>query len=880
MALSPMMQQYLQIKEENPDCLILFRLGDFYELFFDDAKTVSRELELTLTGRACGLEERAPMCGVPFHSADSYIPKLVERGHKVAICEQMEDPAEAKGLVRREVVRIITPGTIDIAGSTENDENIFIASVFATKTQVGIAYGDITTGELACMHLEYRHDLDSLISELVKIAPKEIVYDESSLPENVLAALQDPQIQTYLNPVDSSYYRKALCEKTLMNQFGASSLISLDLDGRTDLVLASGSLLLYLGDTQKQRMEQFKHLDIRESSNYMQLDRSTLRNLELLETLYDKNKEGSLLGVLDHTHTAMGGRLLKRFIKEPLNNQAQINARLEAVDAVVNHPLERNNLVAGLREIYDFERLSARVASGRANGKDLVALKNTLGALPEIRNTLEDLASSALLAEIRDSIDDFDDLYQMIAESIVEEPPFIITEGNLIRPGYSSELDDLKESIRDAKEWIAGLEQSERERTGIKTIKVGFNKVFGYYLDVSKSFSDKVPENYIRKQTLVNNERYITPELKEKESLVLSAEAKINALEYDIFRKIRTSIEPYIGSLQKASASVALLDVLVSFGDVATANGYVRPEVDDSSLIEIEEGRHPAVEQMIGSGMFVSNNTTMDTEQESLLLITGPNMSGKSTYMRQTAIIVLMAQMGSFVPCRRARIGVCDRVFTRIGASDNLASGQSTFFIEMSELANILRNATRRSLIILDEIGRGTSTFDGLSIAWATAEYLASDDHRVRTMFATHYHELTVLEEQLPAVHNLSVSVSEDGSNVVFLHRIIDGPASKSYGIHVAKIAGIPKAIRQSASRKLKELEAQSAPMPATTQISFFDSEVAPEPERVSEEPLPYEDVLKEIRGVDINSLTPIQALVRLQEIQNEIKDIDEDSEE
>ena len=474
-------------------------------------------------------------------------------------------------------------------------------------------------------------------------------------------------IQTYLNPVDSSYYRKALCEKTLMNQFGASSLISLDLDGRTDLVLASGSLLLYLGDTQKQRMEQFKHLDIRESSNYMQLDRSTLRNLELLETLYDKNKEGSLLGVLDHTHTAMGGRLLKRFIKEPLNNQAQINARLEAVDAVVNHPLERNNLVAGLREIYDFERLSARVASGRANGKDLVALKNTLGALPEIRNTLEDLASSALLAEIRDSIDDFDDLYQMIAESIVEEPPFIITEGNLIRPGYSSELDDLKESIRDAKEWIAGLEQSERERTGIKTIKVGFNKVFGYYLDVSKSFSDKVPENYIRKQTLVNNERYITPELKEKESLVLSAEAKINALEYDIFRKIRTSIEPYIGSLQKASASVALLDVLVSFGDVATANGYVRPEVDDSSLIEIEEGRHPAVEQMIGSGMFVSNNTTMDTEQESLLLITGPNMSGKSTYMRQTAIIVLMAQMGSFVPCRRARIGVCDRVFTRIG---------------------------------------------------------------------------------------------------------------------------------------------------------------------------------------------------------------------
>lgn len=881
MALSPMMQQYLQIKEENPDCLILFRLGDFYELFFDDAKTVSRELELTLTGRACGLPERAPMCGVPYHAASSYLPKLVEMGHKVAICEQMEDPAEAKGLVRREVVQILTPGTIDISGAAEASENIYIASVYAAHKNIGIAYADVTTGEMACLHLEYGRDLDPLISELVKLSPREIVFGESILPDEVQEALQDPQISSYLNPVDSSYYRKNLCEKTLLHQFDAASLISLDLDGKSNQVMAAGALLLYLTDTQKQEPEQFKYLRVLESDDAMQLDRSTLRNLELLETLYDKKKEGSLLGVLDHTHTAMGARLLKRFIKEPLNNPAKINARLDAVEAISRKPLERNSLVNSLKEIYDFERLSARVASGRANGKDLVALRNTLGALPELTDVLDSIPHAALLQSIRNAIENFDSLYQLIENSIVDEPPFIITEGGLIREGYSEELDALKESIREAKEWIVGLEQTERERTGIKTIKVGFNKVFGYYIDVSKSFVDKVPENYIRKQTLVNNERYITPELKAKESLVLSAEAKINAMEYDLFREIRKSIEPYITSLQKASQAVALLDVLVSFSDVAVANGYVRPTIDDSSLLEIEEGRHPAVEQMVGNGMFVSNTTTMDTEGKSLLLITGPNMSGKSTYMRQTAIIVLMAQMGSFVPCQRAHIGVCDRVFTRIGASDNLSSGQSTFFIEMSELANILRNATRRSLIILDEIGRGTSTFDGLSIAWATAKYLADDDHRVRTMFATHYHELTELEEGLPAVHNLSVAVSEEGKDVVFLHRIIDGPASKSYGIHVAKIAGIPSEIRQNANRKLRELEDLSRKAPANMQISFFDSvseesEFSEEQERVpeqsvSEETSFYRELADQIQKMDINSMTPVQALLVLQEIQEQV---------
>lgn len=899
MALSPMMQQYIQIKEENPDCLIFFRLGDFYELFFDDAITTSRELELTLTGRACGLEERAPMCGVPYHAADSYIPRLVEKGYKVAICEQMEDPATTKGLVRREVIRIITPGTLDILGATDRNENVYIASVFGAKGTIAIAYGDITTGELSCTQVEQRNDYDSMISELVKISPREIIYDNSAASEELAKALTDPQLSAYLNGVDSSYFRRNLCEKTLLKRFNAASLISLDLDGKTELVQAIGALLLYLAETQKQEPDQFKRLQIRKHQDYMQLDRSTLRTLELLETLYDKKTDGSLLGVLNHTHTAMGGRLLKRFIKEPLNNSVQIRERLDGVEALVSHPSAAKVLVEGLKRIYDFERLSARIASGRANGKDLVALKNTLGALPEIKEALRQLNEASILRDIGEKIDDFGELYRIIDESIVDEPPFIITEGNLIRDGYSEELDALKDSIRDAKEWIAGLEQQEKARTGIKTLKVGFNKVFGYYIDVSKSYTNQVPADYVRKQTLVNNERYITPELKEKEGLVLSAEAKINALEYDIFREIRTSMEPHVSHLQKASAAVALLDVLVSFADVAVNQGYVKPEVDDSGILDIREGRHPAVEQMLGNGLFVSNDTDLDTEGKSLLLITGPNMSGKSTYMRQTAIIVLMAQMGSFVPCASAHIGVCDRVFTRIGASDNLASGQSTFFIEMSELANILRNATRRSLIILDEIGRGTSTFDGLSIAWATAEYLSEDDHRVRTMFATHYHELTVLGDRVPAVRNLSVAVSENGSNVVFLHKIVDGPASKSYGLHVAKIAGIPSEIRRNAGRKLKELERQSARNPQNLQISFFD---APEDFRESDSPSPsdfdnltdvianpkvsasesegsniYDEVAEEIRHLDVNRISPIDALLKLQTLQNEINQIDEE---
>ena len=573
-----------------------------------------------------------------------------------------------------------------------------------------------------------------------------------------------------------------------------------------------------------------------------------------------------MLDVLDKTHTAMGGRLIRRFIKEPLRDSDAINKRLDAVEILVDLPVNRANIVSSLKHVYDFERLTARIASMRANGKDLIALKTTLRELPSIKDELCNI-NSPLLNEIYSSLDDFSELEALIENAIVEEPPFTITDGELIKPGYSEELDSIKLSIKDAKEWITGLETREKERTGIKNLKVGFNKVFGYYIDISKSNLPLVPDDYIRKQTLVNNERYITPELKEKESLVLSAEAKINNIEYEIFKEVRASIEPYFARLQRASASVALLDVLTSLADVASRYGYVKPIVDDSNVIDIKEGRHPAVEQMIGEGLFVSNSTLLDTVSRSMLIITGPNMSGKSTYMRQTAIIVLMAQIGSFVPCEHAHIGAVDRVFTRIGASDNLSHGQSTFYIEMSELANILRNATERSLIILDEIGRGTSTFDGLSIAWATIEFLSKPGNCIRTMFATHYHELTVLESKYANVKNLSVAVSEQGSDIVFLHKISEQPASKSYGIHVAKIAGVPSEIRKRAASKLRELESGSSSSPLSSdQISFFGQSI------IADGDNEYEEIVDEIKDINLNNITPMEAMLKLKEIQDKVK--------
>lgn len=874
-----MMQQYTAIKDDYKDAILMYRLGDFYEMFFDDAVLASRELELTLTGRNCGLEERAPMCGVPYHSVDQYIVRLVNNGHKVAICEQVEDPAEAKGIVKREITRIYTPGTLDISDAARNESNVFIASACVSDELTAVALADISTGELSAYEYDTEKDgrklsFERLLNDISIMDVKELVISDEIASE-VENSLSEHMLSVYLDRVDGSYYRYQTARDVLMDQFDVSSLIPLDLEGREEMTSALGALLMYLRDTQKGDLDQFRDVIIKQHDGVMHLDRSTLRNLELLETIYDGDVKGSLLGVIGKTKTAMGGRLLRSWLREPLTEVAEIRRRLDAVEELRNDPIKANNISNSLKYIYDFQRLTARVATGRADARDLIALKKTLAQLPDIKYELAD-TSASLLRYLNESMEDFDDLYRLIDRSVCEEPPMGITEGGIIKPGYSRDLDKLKDSISGAKEWIANLENTEKERTGIKTLRVGYNKVFGYYIDVSKGMIDKVPEDYIRKQTLVNNERYITPELKEKEDLVLSAEARINKIEYEEFRRIRSAIEPYITKLQSASAAIAALDVILSFAKTASSNGYVKPEVNDGDVISIRKGRHPAVEQLLGAGMFVSNDTYIDMSERSMLIITGPNMSGKSTYMRQTAIIVLMAQIGCFVPAESAVIGVTDRIFTRIGASDNLAYGQSTFYIEMSELAGILRNATSRSLIILDEIGRGTSTFDGLSIAWATASYLADPSHRVRTMFATHYHELTDLEKETAGIHNLSVAAAEDGNDVVFLHNIIEGPASKSYGIHVARIAGIPEVIRRDARHKLNELEALSAQVRGdasvrSEQISFLSDELAEE--GMSADAAKYRHIASKIGEIDINTMTPVSALVKLQEIIEEFND-------
>jgi len=869
----------MAIKDDYRDAILMYRLGDFYEMFFDDAILASRELELTLTGRNCGLEERAPMCGVPYHSVDQYIVRLVNNGHKVAICEQVEDPAEAKGIVRREITRIYTPGTLDISDAARSESNVFIASACVSDELTAVALADISTGELCAYEYETEKEgkklsFERLLNDISILDVKELVISDDIASE-VEISLSEHMLNVYLDRIDDSYFRYQTARDVLMDQFSVSSLIPLDLEGREEMTSAIGALLMYLRDTQKGDLDQFRDVTIKQHDGVMHLDRSTLRNLELLETIYDGDVKGSLLGVIGKTRTAMGGRLLRAWLREPLTEVVEIRRRLDAVEELRNDPIKANNISNSLKYIYDFQRLTARVATGRADARDLIALKKTLAQLPDIKYELAD-TSSSLLKNLNGEIEDFDDLYRLIDRSVCEEPPMGITEGGIIKAGYSKDLDKLKESISGAKEWIANLENTEKERTGIKTLRVGFNKVFGYYIDVSKGMIDKVPEDYIRKQTLVNNERYITPELKEKEDLVLTAEARINKIEYEEFRRIRSAIEPYITRLQSASAAVAALDVLISFAKTASSNGYVKPEVNDGDVIDIKRGRHPAVEQLLGAGMFVSNDTFIDMKERSMLIITGPNMSGKSTYMRQTAIIVLMAQIGCFVPADSAVIGVTDRIFTRIGASDNLAYGQSTFYIEMSELAGILRNATSRSLIILDEIGRGTSTFDGLSIAWATASYLADPSHRVRTMFATHYHELTELEDEKEGIHNLSVAAAEDGNDVVFLHNIIEGPASKSYGIHVARIAGIPEVIRRDARHKLNELEALSAEVRGeaagrSEQISFMSEEL--KEEGLNADAAKYRHIASKISEIDINTMTPVSALVKLQEIIEEFND-------
>ena len=871
MKLSPMMTQYLEIKENYQDCILFFRLGDFYEMFFEDAKLASKELELTLTGKNCGLDERAPMCGVPFHSAEGYIAKLVEKGYKVAICEQTEDPAASKGIVKREVIQIITPGTLTAQSMLAEKENNYLAAIYIDEKVGGmsVSYCDISTGELNVT--EYKGDglYEALINELVKIKAREIILNQNFADSYDVSDIKIIT-EAYINTVSNEFFSEKSCLEAVKAQFNCISTVAIGLESDSLAILSLGALLNYLLETQKHSLKQITKFNIYEMGKHMALDKATLRNLELTETLYDKKVSGSLLGVLDKTHTAMGSRKMKQWLREPLNNSEEINFRLDGVEELFNNIIVRNNIKESLKGIYDFERLAGRIASGNANGKDLIALRNSIGHIPEIKECLS-YNSSEILRRINDEINPLREVYEIIDKAIVEEPPFTIKEGGLIKDGYSDELDSLKYSIKDAKEWISNLEATERERTGIKNLKVGYNRVFGYYLEVTRSFFDLIPDNYIRKQTLANAERFITPELKEMEGLVLNAEAKINQMEYELFTSLREYIEGFIKTIQTTSSSIATLDVLCSFAHVSESLGYVRPVIDDSMEIQIVKGRHPVIEQTITNGLFVANDTYLNDKNSSLLLITGPNMAGKSTYMRQTALLVLMAQAGCFIPCEKAHIGVVDRIFTRIGASDNLAQGQSTFYVEMSELSYILNSAGPRSLIILDEIGRGTSTYDGLSIAWAVCEYLCNSNTHIRTLFASHYHELTVLEDTHSGIKNLNVDVSEENGNIVFLHRIVEGSASRSYGIHVAKLAGIPKELLSRAKEKLYELETGKL----SDNVYVKDVEPVAQKEIQLSMFMPEfsNPIIKKLKAVDLMEITPSQAIKILEELKESIDD-------
>lgn len=868
-----MMQQYLDVKEQYDDCILFYRLGDFYEMFFEDALLVSKLLELTLTGRNCGLEERAPMCGVPFHAADSYIEKLVKMGYKVAICEQLEEPSETKGMVKRGVIRVVTPGTMT-GEQLDEKENNYLAAIDIDKKAIGICFCDISTGELRVTEkTSDRIEIDDCVNELVRISPSEIIISPD-LNERYGEKEISELTSSFVRVSPKGYFDEKAAEVAISTQFEGLSMTALGLDGRHSCIRSLGALLAYLRETQMQDLEQLTSCVYYDMDSHMSLDRATIRNLEITQTLYDKKTNGSLLSVLDKTKTAMGARLIKKWLREPLNVSKEINARLGAVESLSSDPIINNNLSQALSGVYDFERLIGRIVSGNANARDMIALKVSVSFLPDVKQAIAD-ADSAYLDELNVEIIDLSDVYTLIDEALIEDPPFSVREGGIIREGFSEELDKLKSSISDSKSWIAGLEAAEKQRTGIKTLKVGYNKVFGYYIEVSKSQVDKVPEEYIRKQTLVGAERYITPRMKEVENIVLNAETKINKLEYQIFTGLRNSLKEYISEIQTASRAVAAVDVLSSFAVVSSDLGYVKPIVDDSKIIDIENGRHPVIERTVEEGLFVANNVYIDGDENSMLIITGPNMAGKSTYMRQTALIILMAQAGCFVPADKAHIGVVDRIFTRIGASDNLSMGQSTFYVEMSELAYILRNAGARSFILLDEIGRGTSTYDGLSIAAATVRYLCNEKVHIRTMFATHYHELTTLDI-LRGVCNLNVDVSDDRGEIIFLHKIVPGAASRSYGIHVARIAGVPSALLEDAEGKLVELNEKSDVVDIAADNRHATGGIATIANDGSEQLSIFngkgKKMADKLRSIDLMEITPAKAIAVLEELKKAIE--------
>lgn len=875
--LTPMMQKYLETKQEYPDCILFYRLGDFYEMFFEDALTASRELEITLTGKSCGLEERAPMCGVPYHAVEGYLNKLVAKGYKVAICEQVEDPRLARGLVKREVVRIVTPGTNLNTQYLEEGKNNYLACVTFTPASIGLAAADVTTGDFYMTEVE---DLRRLTDELMKYEPSEIICNDAFLVSGMDIGDLRGRLHITVSAADAHYFDDQTCVQSIMLHFKVKSLIGLGLEDFPVGTVAAGALLHYLYDTQKTDLGHISHIRSYLTSKYMLLDSSTRRNLELTETLREKQKRGSLLWVLDKTRTAMGARMLRSFLEQPLIEKTEMEKRLDAIEELNGDSVSRDELREYLGPIYDLERLLGRVTYKTANPRDLLAFRASLEMLPPIRKVLAGFQRE-LLTEVAGDMDCLEDLYTLIDRAIEEEPPIAIREGGIIKDGYDETVDRLRSAKRDGKMWLAQLEEQDRERTGIKNLKIKYNKVFGYYFEVTNSFKDMVPEDYVRKQTLANAERYTTPRLKELEDNILNAEDKLFTLEYDLYCEIRDAIAREIERIQKTARAIARLDVFTSLAYVAEHNQYVRPTLNEKGVIDIKEGRHPVVEQMIQNDMFIANDTHLDNQKHCIAVITGPNMAGKSTYMRQVALIVLLTQIGSFVPARKADVGIVDRIFTRVGASDDLASGQSTFMVEMNEVANILRNATPNSLLVLDEIGRGTSTFDGLSIAWAVIEHISNRKILgAKTLFATHYHELTELEGKMDNVNNYCIAVKEKGDDIVFLRKIVKGGADKSYGIQVAKLAGVPEMVIDRA----KEIVEQLSDNDITEKVQSIEINVKGEkhkPVRYDEVDLEQislfdtvkdEDVLQELQEIDVSNLTPVDALNTLYRLQNKLK--------
>ena len=881
--MSPMMQKYMETKAEYPDCILFYRLGDFYEMFFEDAKIVSKELELTLTGKSCGLEERAPMCGVPYHAVDSYLPRLVERGYKVAICEQVEDPKLAKGLVKREVTRIVTPGTNLNMLSLEEGRNNYLMCITYLDDTVGVSACDALTGDFYITELS---GMKNLMDEILKYAPSEIICNESFLVSGFAIDELKNRHRIRIGSLDNRYFDEYNAGEILKKHFSVSSMTALGIDDFPAGIISSGAILMYLTETQKSDLSHITRLIPYVASKYMLLDGFTRRNLEICETMREKQKRGSLLWVLDKTKTAMGSRLLRSYLEQPLIDEELIEHRLDAVEELNSHAVDRDEIREYLAPIYDLERILGKISYGTVNPRDLIAFKNSLAMLEPIYMVLSPFESE-LLKNILSDMDTLTDLKELIEQAIVEEAPLAVKEGGIIKEGFSEEADKLRHAKTEGRQWLADLEAQEKERTGIKNLRIKYNKVFGYYIEVTNSNLGQVPKDYIRKQTLTNAERFTTDKLKEMENMILGAEDRLYNLEYELFVSVRQTIAGSVERIQRTAKAVAALDVFTSLAYVAERGNYVRPKIDKKGIIDIKDGRHPVVEKMMEGELFISNDTFLDNGKHLISIITGPNMAGKSTYMRQTALIVLMAQIGSFVPAKSARIGVVDRIFTRVGASDDLASGQSTFMVEMNEVANILRNATAKSLLILDEIGRGTSTYDGLSIAWAVVEHISNKRLLgAKTLFATHYHELTELEGKIDNVNNYCIAVKEKGDDIVFLRKIIKGGADKSYGIQVAKLAGVPDMVIDRAkelvsqligsdiTRNIQSIAASSAKSSKETakpvrhpqydevdlgQLSLFDTTTD-------------EDVIKELQNIEISTMTPLDAMNTLYKLQNMVK--------